>query len=66
MKRINRGPKMDGGWKVMMPGTEGGAGGRGQPLTALGGALAASDTITPPDSSCVPVVGSCRTSGDQL
>lgn len=30
MKRINRGPKMDGGWKVMMPGTEvalvGGAG----------------------------------------
>lgn len=50
----------------MMPGTEGGAGGRGRPLTALGGALAASDTITPPGSSCVPVVGSCRTSGDQL
>lgn len=39
MKRINRGPKMDGGWKMMMRGTEGGAGGRGRRLTALGGAL---------------------------
>lgn len=38
-KRINRGPKTDGGWKMMMRGTEGGAGGRGRRLTALGGAL---------------------------
>lgn len=45
MKRINRGPKMDGSWKMMMRETEGGAGGRGRRLTALGGALGGAEQV---------------------
>lgn len=50
MKRINRGPKMDGCWKMMMPGTAGlvgvegvGTGWWGWHLTALGGPLLEGD-----------------------
>lgn len=61
MKRINRGPKMDGCWKMMMPRTLWGGGRR---VTALGGrswrGIEGFDTITHPQTTAGPVVG-CNT-----
>lgn len=51
---------------MMMRGSEGGAGGRGRRLTALGGALGGGEqalTQLHPLTAAVPVVGCCSTWG---